>query len=155
MGFGITAWNLYQVYISMKLLHLWNSNLKSSIYLNNISSGFYRRWVFLNDTFPSALLKSPLHTFFWSAPVLKGIMSHFYSHVHSFCLAFSNSIKELWEMGRWNPRGRLGGGPSVEFTSLSNVQNTSRSMCKIMHHGHPINVRLAKIYKDVDLTCDG
>lgn len=55
-------------------------------------------------------------------------------------------MKSLGRVRRW---------PSVEFTSLSNLQNLVTPMGEMIHRGHPTKVRIVKIYKDVDLTLDG
>lgn len=119
---------------------------------------FFQIRSFVNSRFPqfpNTPTDSPLDTFLKPVPVLKGMISYFYTRIHLLRLVSLASIKALWELD-------LGEEISEELweEALDKVHKSSICarhgliQCKIIHRAHFTKVRLSKIYQDVDPTCD-
>lgn len=105
--------------------------------------------------FPNAPPETALDSFLKPAPALKGMIAYLYTNIHSLRLVSLKAIKDLWELEL--------GVDIPEDTwkiALKNVHKSSicakhgLTQCKIIHRAHLTKVRLAKMYKDVDPTCD-
>lgn len=174
----ITANHMFQPSLVDAAFTIWsNLGIKSfkDLYIDNVFASFeqlsekfdlpkhhlfrfFQIRSFVINTFPrfpNVPIESPLDTFLKPAPALKGLMSYFYSHIHSLCLTSLDSIKETWEveLGEEIPGG-------VWEVALQRVHKSSICakhgliQCKIIHRAHLTKVRLAKIHKDVDPSCD-
>lgn len=105
--------------------------------------------------FPAMPPDSPVDIFLKPTSTFKGVISLIYSQIHSLRMASLASIKALWEddLGVVFDDGMWG-------NILNKVHHSSVCakhgliQCKVLHRAHLTKIKLSKIYKDVDPTCD-
>lgn len=83
------------------------------------------------------------------------MMLYVYAQIHSLRLDSLNSIKSLCEADLGEEISEeLWGDALYKVHKSSICAKHGLIQCKIVHRTHLTKMRLSKIYKDVDLTCD-
>ena len=105
--------------------------------------------------FPNVPGNNPLDKFLVQVPVRRGIISYFYNLIYSLSSTAGNNLKGHWEED-------LGMEISEDLWSkvLSRVHSSSVCarhgliQCKVVHRTHWTKARLARIYENIDPTCE-
>lgn len=96
-----------------------------------------------------------LDIFFKPAPTLKGMISFIYAQIHSLRLVSLSSIKALWEEDLGIAFSDDMWGNVLDKVHHSSVcAKHGLIQCKILHRTHLTKTRLAKMFNNIDPTCD-